>query len=52
MPVIGGDTNCEIPNLLVPYITVHYRAMFPVRLHTMYCYISRKALKAVSVSLI
>ncbi len=49
MPVIGRDKNFEIPNLLLAYITVNFSVVFLVRLQTMCFYISRIALKAVSV---
>ncbi len=34
MPVIGGDKYCEIANVIITYITVHYSALFLASLQT------------------
>ncbi len=49
MPVTGEIKICEIPSLILAYITVHYSPIFLVTLQMICFYESRKALKAVSV---
>ncbi len=51
MPVTGEINICEIPSLILAYITVHYTcsAVFQVTLQIIGFYVSRKALKAVSM---
>ncbi len=49
MPITGEINICEIPSLILAYITVHYSAGFLVTLQVICFYVSRKALKAVSV---
>ncbi len=44
MPVIGGDKICEISNLIIAYIAVHYSADFLVTFEIMCCYVLRKAM--------
>ncbi len=40
MPVTGEIKICEIPNLILAYITIHYSAIFPVTLQIICFYIS------------
>ncbi len=40
------DKICEIPNLILAYITVHYSAVSVVTMQMICFYVSRKALKA------
>ncbi len=49
MPVTGEIKICEIPSLILAYITVHYSAVILVTLQIICFYVSRKALKGVSV---
>ncbi len=49
MPVTGEIKIWKIPSLILAYKTIHYSAPFLLTLQIKKYYVSRKALKAVSV---